>query len=151
MFNKESLLHIKDWKKLTIELQIFLIVVLYTVTLFWYTYESSVRGSINDVYPLSAHLFFVPLYEEILFRGFLLEWALKRYSAYKAIIFVSILFGLWHLKNIIWHNPLEQMLYTGLVFSPIISYITLKTRNVWIAVILHYVHNLLIGMYNFYS
>lgn len=63
----------------------------------------------------------------------------------KAIALTSVLFALWHLKNIFFLPPgalLYQMAYTGLIVSPVLSYITLKTRTVWPAVILHYLNNL---------
>ena len=35
----------------------------------------------------------------------------------------------------------NQILYTALIFSPITAWITIKTRTVWPAVILHYLNN----------
>jgi membrane protease YdiL (CAAX protease family) len=55
------------------------------------------------------------------------------------------LFGLVHFRNIYWLEParlLGLMLTTGLVLGPIFAYVTLRTRTVWPAVILHYVNNL---------
>jgi membrane protease YdiL (CAAX protease family) len=96
-------------------------------------------------YPLSISILFVPIYEEILFRGFILEAASKRMDWRKALVLTSVLFALWHLKNIFFLPPgalIYQMAYAGFIVSPILSYITLKTRTIWPAVILHYLNNL---------
>ncbi len=97
-------------------------------------------------YPLAISILFVPIYEELLFRGLIFGWLSKNASTKVAFGVTSLLFGLWHLKNIFWLGPERvamQMLYTGLLFSPIACWITVKTRSVWPMVILHYFHNLL--------
>ncbi len=101
-------------------------------------------------YPLSLSILFVPIYEEILFRGIVLENITKKISQPKAIIFVSILFGAWHAKNIFWLSPQQlttQILYATLLISPIFCWITLQTKSIWPSVILHYLNNLLSSPY----
>lgn len=96
--------------------------------------------------PTSFYLetMFAPIYEEIIFRGLVFGLLLKNHSLLKAIVYSSLLFGLWHLKNIFFMEPLElirQMIYTGLIFGPLMAWITFKTKTIWIAAILHYVNN----------
>lgn len=87
---------------------------------------------------------FAPVYEEIIFRGFIFGSLTKHFSLPKAIIYSSLLFGIWHLKNIFIADPValvKQICYTGLVFAPIMCLITYKTKTIWIASILHYLNN----------
>lgn len=87
---------------------------------------------------------FAPIYEEIIFRGIIPGLLLKHYSLAKAILFASLLFGLWHLKNIFFIDTVEllkQICYTGFIFAPIMCLITYKTKTIWIASIIHYVNN----------
>ncbi len=97
-----------------------------------------------DGYSPSVSMLFVPIYEELIFRGVLLKFFEKHYQKIRAVLVVSILFGLWHLKNIFWldlSSLIQQIGYTSLIFSPITCWVTLKTRSVWPAVIIHYVNN----------
>lgn len=110
------------------------------VTYFEYTTKGTMLG-----YPPSIHILFVPIYEEILFRGLLLVYLMRHTSVIKAVVITSILFALWHLKNIFVLSPaslMYQMAYAGIIISPILSYITLKTKSMWPGVILHYLNNL---------
>jgi len=97
-------------------------------------------------YPVRVSLFFAPIYEEIIFRGLILAGLMTIYSITTAIIISSILFGIWHLKNIFYlpkNQVIYQMLYTGLIFGPIAAYITVISGAIWIAVIIHQLNNLL--------
>lgn len=87
---------------------------------------------------------FAPIYEEIIFRGIIFGLLLKHYPLAKAILFSSLLFGLWHLKNIFFIDTVEvlkQMCYTGFIFGPIMCLIAYKTKTIWIASIIHYLNN----------
>ncbi|MBV5282383.1 MAG: CPBP family intramembrane metalloprotease [Paludibacter sp.] len=87
---------------------------------------------------------FAPIYEEIIFRAVILSVLLKHYSLVKAVVFSSLLFGLWHIKNIFFVDPFEllkQICYTGIIFGPIMCLITYKTKTIWIATIIHYLNN----------
>lgn len=91
-------------------------------------------------------IFFVPIYEEIVFRGVLLALLLQTYSVKQAVIISSILFGLWHLKNIgyVGIEPIiSQILYTMVCIGPLFAYITVRTQSILPAIIVHYIHNLL--------
>jgi membrane protease YdiL (CAAX protease family) len=93
----------------------------------------------------------VAFFEEILFRGILINTILYRFSndkrnIYYAIIISSTLFGLAHLSNLI-NRPnilfgiISQVVYsttTGILYS--IIYI--KYRNIWSVIIIHSLFNL---------
>ncbi len=98
-------------------------------------------------YPVSVSILFVPIYEELIFRVFILIGLTKLYSVRSSIIISSLLFGLWHLKNIFWLSTPEllyQMAYAAFLFGPVAAYLTLKTKNVWPAVIFHYLNNAIV-------
>ncbi len=97
-------------------------------------------------YPLSISILFVPIYEELIFRVFILVGLMKFYSIRTSFIISCLLFGLWHLKNIFWLSTpdlLYQMAYATFIFGPIVAYLTLKTKNVWTAIIFHYLNNII--------
>lgn len=118
-------------------------VVLYALMTVGYYLQVKATGKM-DGYSPGVSLLFVPFYEEFLFRGILLKYFRQLYKPVMAVVVVSVLFGLWHLKNIFWLSSgalAEQILYTTLVFGPIMGVITLKARSIWPAVILHYLNN----------
>lgn len=86
-----------------------------------------------------------PIYEEMIFRGIILALLLNHYNPFKAILISSLLFGLFHFRNIIYLgldvSLFYQIFYTfglGLLFS----WITIKTKSIWSAVVLHYTNNI---------
>jgi hypothetical protein len=98
-------------------------------------------------YDPDVWILFVPITEEILFRGFILGALEIAYGPVRAVVISSFFFGLWHLKNVFWltdYQLIHQMLYTGLVFGPVTASLALKTRTIWPGVILHYLNNILV-------
>lgn len=91
----------------------------------------------------------VGLFEELIFRGLILFFLLQKLPKNReglllSIIISSALFGLMHLFNIFdganIGATLLQVMYSfamGLVWAIIV----LKTRNIWLAVILHSIYN----------
>jgi membrane protease YdiL (CAAX protease family) len=77
--------------------QITLISVLYVTMTLGYYFSVQSTGKM-DGYSPNVSLLFVPIYEELIFRGLGLKCFENRYGTVRAIIFTSILFGLWHLK-----------------------------------------------------
>ena len=136
----------KTFGFLTPTVQIILIAGLFVLTVLSQYREVKSTGKIYGRYPLGWAIFFAPIYEEIIFRGFILFYFISIYSVTIAIIFSSFLFGLWHLKNIFWDGEkgvLKQMIYTGVIFGPIAAVVTIWSGTIWLAVIAHYTHNLL--------
>ncbi|MCI0587132.1 MAG: CPBP family intramembrane metalloprotease [Planctomycetes bacterium] len=86
-----------------------------------------------------------PVYEEWIFRGWVLRRLVRNHSNTVAIGLSSLLFGLLHVRNVYWLDTgalVRTMAFTGLLLGPILAYVTLKTRSLWPAVVLHYVNNL---------
>ena len=86
-----------------------------------------------------------PIYEELVFRGWILARLRRAGSAASAIAISSLLFGLLHLRNVYWLDAgdlARTMAYTGLALGPFLAYVTLRARTVWPAVVLHYLNNL---------
>ena len=132
-------------------IQITLILGLFALTLITQRIQYKKTGFTWGKYPWRISTFLSSTYEEIIFRGFILFGLLSFLSITFSIIISSILFGLWHLKNHKWQSKnktTHQVLYTGIVFGPIACVVTLWTGNIWMAVIAHYAHNLLINAFN---
>ena len=141
----EGFFHLKKVWILSPITQVILIAVLYMVSVFL-GYEEYARTGMVMGYPLSVTLFLAPIYEELIFRGWVLGGLLKDFSPNKAIIISSILFGIWHVKNVFWLGSghlAYQIVYTMLIVGPVLAYVTLKTKTVYPAIILHYLNNLL--------
>ena len=73
------------------------------------------------------------LCEEVAHRGLLLRGFSSRIGVIKAVLFSSIIFGLMHL-NIV------QCIYAA-VLGYIMALAVLATRNIWTAVIMHFMNN----------
>lgn len=130
---------------LTPALQIILICALFIATTIIQYGRYKKTGKMWEHYPVTPLTLFVPIYEEAIFRGIILIGLASIYSIFTAAVVSSLLFGLWHLKNIFLTPKKElvyQMLYTGLVFGPVMSFFTIATGTIWLAVILHYTNNL---------
>lgn len=128
-------------------MQILTICVLFTVTILIQYKEYKTTGKTwGGRYPLKTSSFFVAIYEEVIFRGVILVGLMNMYSLVTAVIVSSLLFGLWHLKNIFYFSNKElwyQILYTGLIFGPAVAILTILTGTIWLAVIVHFLNNLL--------
>jgi membrane protease YdiL (CAAX protease family) len=123
--------------------QILIIAVLYVLTTALFAQQVRATGSM-DGFPPDVWILFVPITEEILFRGFILKALETAYGKVWAVVGSSALFGLWHFKNIFWETPAsleQQMIYTAFIFGPIMAVIVLKFRTIWPCVILHYLNN----------
>ena len=136
----------KTFGFLTPTLQIILIVILFVWTTLDNYKDWKKTGKIAGLYPMGWAIHFAPIYEEIIFRGFILSYFLTIYSVTVAVIASSALFGIWHLKNITWNGErgvIKQILYAGVVFGPLAALLTIWSGSIWPAVIIHYAHNLL--------
>ncbi len=139
-----ELLQFRKLWLLTPSVQIGIVTVLYVLTTLLFARGFRLTGTMLGGSP-EVWILFVPITEEILFRGFILGALERAYGAAWAIILSSALLGLWHLKNTFWmtNGDLEsQMLYTAFLFGPITAALALKLRTIWPGVILHYLNNL---------
>lgn len=136
--------------------QIILVCILFVITIIGQYKEYKQTGKTwGGHYPLKTSSFFAAIYEEVIFRGFIFTWLLNAYSLFGAIAISSLLFGLWHLKNIFYMPKkalIYQMLYTAFIFGPVAALITFYTGTIWLAVIVHFCNNLLaVSSLNFIS
>ena len=76
-----------------------------------------------------------PIFEELIYRGIILDGLLKRYSPFTAILVSSILFGLIHL------NPWQFI--AGFIVGLFAGWIYYRTRNLTLTIILHATINLI--------
>ncbi len=85
-----------------------------------------------------------PIYEEVIFRGWILGRLVKNHSDSVSIGVSALLFGLFHIRNIYWLDAgslAGSMAFTGLIFGPVAGYLALRFRSLWPAVILHDLNN----------
>jgi membrane protease YdiL (CAAX protease family) len=138
-----ELLHFRRFGRIGPAVQMTIIAGLYVATTLLLARGVRLSGKMMGYAP-DVWILFVPITEEILFRGLILGALEIAYGPLRAVAISSLFFGLWHLKNIFWlseYNLIHQMLYTGLIFGPITAVLALKTRTIWPGVILHYVNN----------
>jgi membrane protease YdiL (CAAX protease family) len=137
-------LKFRSYPYLPVISQILIVAALFIVTTLLVNSEYQATG-LAFGYPLSISLLFAPIYEEILFRGIILSTLLKKQGVWKAIIFSSLLFGIWHFKNIFYLDTVElsyQIFYTSVFYAPLMAFISIKMESIWPAVILHYLNNI---------
>lgn len=125
--------------------QIVIICALFITTVIVQNKAYKETGKMWLYYPPNSLLFFAPIYEEVIFRGIFLAGFIAMYGAVNAVILTSILFGIWHIRSILFmpkKKVVMQMLYTGLILGPIFAIVTVVTGSIWMAVILHFLNNL---------
>ena len=149
--------NIKDWLVVSIVLVYHLLVNLRFMTgNFAIVFPSSPLAIANLVYYFPASLM-----EEIMFRGLALlamvfAWGYTRKGLVKAVLLSSFLFGLIHLFNIV--ELSIEVVFLEVLVAALLGFfwaaITLATRSLWLAIILHWLTNAavnlkLIGIDNF--
>ena len=81
------------------------------------------------------------IWEEIAFRGVILNLQLKKYSNTTAVILNGVIFGLFHLTNLVGgadlYGTLLQVIYASCL-GVALAYLYLKTRNLLPCIIIHY-------------
>lgn len=78
---------------------------------------------------------FAPIWEELFFRGILLRRFAMKWKVTTSIVVSSFIFGLMHIGG-------SSMLHAFL-FGCFLAYVYLKTKNIWVPIILHSVSNFL--------
>lgn len=87
----------------------------------------------------------VSYWEEAFFRGLIFGISLQAMRSFLlATAISSILFGLFHLRNL-WWAPRKQVvvncLYTGLIFGPLLCAIRWWTGDIYFGIVTHALHN----------
>jgi len=121
------------------------VVGLFVLTVFLTHAEYVAKGTCFGFAGPAFNMLFNPIYEELIFRGWILAALARRGSNGSAIAISSLLFGIVHVRNIYWLDTgrlVGMMLSAGLLTGPLFAYVTLRFKSVWPAVILHYVNNL---------
>lgn len=139
-----ELLRFRRFGPVTPPVQMGILAALYVATTLLFAREARLTGKMAGYGP-DVWILFVPITEEILFRGLILGALEIAYGPVWAVVLSSIFFGLWHLKNVFWlseYQLIHQMLYTTLIFGPVTAVLALKTRTIWPGAILHYLNNL---------
>lgn len=93
---------------------------------------------LEDAIPLNVFGFILvaiaaPVFEEILFRGIILEGFLKNYTPWKAILWSALLFGAFHL------NPWQAIPAIGV--GILIGWIYWRTRSILPGILIHFTNN----------
>ena len=74
-----------------------------------------------------------PVFEELIFRGVILDGLLKRYSVATSIMMSSFFFGIVHL------NPWQ--LVSAFIMGCFIGWVYYRSRNIWLCIFIHFVNN----------
>jgi uncharacterized protein len=94
-----------------------------------------------------AFIFFSPISEEILFRGFVLNKLSERLKFWAANLITAVLFTLIHWPFWIWRNGFHgSLLQTSagiLLLALLLGYVVRLTNSLWPAVAVHIANNLL--------
>lgn len=102
--------------------------------------------------PINFFLVFIAFFgEEYGWRYFLQPMLQKRFGLRWGVIILGIVWGLWHMPvNLFYYSPgsgLESMAaqqITCITLGIFFAYAYMKTQNIWVPVILHYLNNNLV-------
>ena len=139
-------LSLKQLGPISPSLQILIICALFFIHTFQIYKDYKKTGKAFGFYPVHPFISLAPIWEEVLFRGLILVGLLSLYSPAVAIVISSLLFGLWHFKNICFlpkRELVNQMIYAGTFFGLVVACVTLISGTIWLAVIVHYLNNIL--------
>jgi len=107
-------------------LQVALVVGLFLATALLTNLEYREKGTTFGFSGPAFNVLVCPIYEELIFRG----WLLGRLTRWKSPLVgtgvSSLLFRLFHVRNIFWLEPatlLRQVLMTGAVIGPLLAYV----------------------------
>lgn len=91
-------------------------------------------GGMNGIFGFLTLVIAAPIFEELIFRGVILDGLLKRYSPVKSILISSLLFGIVHL------NPWQFI--TAMGIGAFMGWVYYKTQNLSLCILIHFVNNL---------
>lgn len=107
-----------------------------------------VEGSQADQLPIIIKLFLfcimVGIFEETLFRGTLFHGLSRHLSPFWAMILSSVLFGLFHMQNIMVGQEIGATMFQSLnafALGIVFCAVMLQTNSIWWAIALHTVWN----------
>lgn len=88
-----------------------------------------------DVYGFLVVVIAAPIFEEVLYRGIILEGFLKNYTPWKAILWSALLFGASHL------NPWQAI--PGIGAGILMAWIYWRTKSILPGILIHFTNNLI--------
>lgn len=89
---------------------------------------------------IACVIFIVPFVEEVLFRGFFQNWLKKFMNQWKAIIFTSLIFALFHFSFSQGMGNIE-LLISLFVLSCFLGFIYERQKSLWAPISLHAIFN----------
>ncbi|MGQ1786435.1 MULTISPECIES: CPBP family intramembrane glutamic endopeptidase [unclassified Saccharicrinis] len=92
-------------------------------------------GNMKGIFAFLTIVVAAPIFEELIFRGIILDGLLKRYSPAKSIFVSSLLFGIVHL------NPWQFV--TAMGIGAFMGWVYYKTQKLSLCIIIHFINNLL--------
>ncbi|WP_181896417.1 CPBP family intramembrane glutamic endopeptidase [Seonamhaeicola aphaedonensis] len=100
--------------------------------------------NLQYAYSLIRALVIAPILEEVFFRKFLFLKLLEKYKLFVAIIISSICFSAIHFET-------PNNLIPSLIFGVISCLIFFKTKNISYSILLHFLNNLCITLFNMFG
>ena len=93
--------------------------------------------------------------EEYGWRYYLQPLLQKRFGLRKGVLLLGVIWGLWHLPLDFFYYTTPDMgviyvasqIVTCVFIGIFLAYVYMKTRNIWVAVAVHYMNNNLIPMF----
>jgi membrane protease YdiL (CAAX protease family) len=89
----------------------------------------------KDIYSFVTIVMIAPIFEELIFRGIILDGFLKVYSPKKSIIWSSVLFALIHL------NPWQAI--GAFLIGLFIGWVYYRTQSIIPCILIHFTNNLI--------
>jgi membrane protease YdiL (CAAX protease family) len=94
-----------------------------------------------------VQVFFSPITEEILFRGFVLQQLTDRLSFWKANIIQAFLFTAMHWPNWIWVNGFQAWIIVTsvsiFILALFLGWLLRRTNSIWPPIVVHIINNFL--------
>ena len=94
-----------------------------------------------------AQVFFSPISEELLFRGFVLPQLMDRMPFWKANMIQAILFTAMHWPNWIWVNGFQTWIIVTsvsiFILALFLGWLLRRTNSIWPPVVVHIINNFL--------
>jgi uncharacterized protein len=91
---------------------------------------------------LLLYYLFVSLYEEFLYRGYLLGYYTKQMPVYLAVILTAVVFALMHMAN---RSFNAIALINVILLGVVLGLIRIRGRNLWAPIGLHFLWNFMQG------
>ncbi len=94
-----------------------------------------------------AQVFFSPIFEEILFRGFVLPQLMDRMPFWEANAIQAILFTAMHWPNWIWVNGFQAWIIVTsvsiFILALFLGWLLRQTNSIWPSIVVHIINNFL--------